>query len=134
MQTYIQSGNVVFDHDADEATRCVADLEAPAAGDIRVRDPGAPAHAPRDLAAVVAGNPFPAAEPTRPLVSFLRDDPPPGALDGVDVAAFAPEAFVLAGREIYLDLPAGAGRAGLPQALARAHGTPRDRPATGARC
>ena len=32
-----------------------------------------------DLAALVAGNPFPVAEPTRPLVSFLRDAPPPGA-------------------------------------------------------
>lgn len=121
VETYIQSGNVVFAHAADDEAALRADLEERLeaafgfAIPVLLRTAG-------DLAALVAGNPFPVAEPTRPLVSFLRDAPPPGALDGLDAAAFAPEAFVLAGREIYLDLPAGAGRAKLPQALARAHG------------
>lgn len=122
VETYIQSGNVVFGHDADEAS-LVADLEARLEAAFGFAIPVLLRTAD-DLAALVAGNPFPVAEPTRPLVSFLRDAPPPGALDGLDVAAFAPEAFVLAGREIYLDLPDGAGRAKLPQALARAHGIP----------
>jgi uncharacterized protein (DUF1697 family) len=121
--TYIQSGNVVFGHEQADEAALRDDLETRLeaafgfAIPVLLRTTG-------DVAALVAGNPFPVAEPTRPLVSFLRDAPPPGALDGLDVAAFAPEAFVLAGREIYLDLPAGVGRAKLPQALARAHGMP----------
>ncbi len=44
--------------------------------------------------------------------------------DAVDPAAFAPEEFVLRGREVYLHLPGGFGRARLPQALSRAMPTP----------
>jgi uncharacterized protein (DUF1697 family) len=120
--TYIQSGNVVFDHDDDE-TALVAELEARLETTFGFAIPVILRRA-ADLEALVAVNPFPGAEPTRPLVSFLRDAPAPGALDDFDAVPFTPERYMLAAREIYLDLPAGAGRAKLPQALARAHGTP----------
>ena len=122
VETYIQSGNVVFDHDADEAA-LRADLEPRLAKAFGFEIPVILRRADA-WAAVVAGNPFPDADPTRLLVSFLRETPPARATDAVDAARFAPEAFVPAGSEIYLHLPHGAGRAKLPQAIARAHGTP----------
>jgi len=47
-----------------------------------------------------------------------------GSTPVAQVRTDLPVYYLLAGREIYLDLPSGAGRAKLPQALARAHGTP----------
>ena len=123
VQTYIQSGNVVFDHAQakDEALR--DDLERRLAERFGF---DVPVILRRAAAwdAVVRGNPFQGAEPTRLLVSFLRDDPPKGAADAIDRAAFTPEEFVLAGREVYLHLPDGFGRAKLPAALTRVLGTP----------
>lgn len=122
VRTYIQSGNVVFDHDQTDDAVLAADLEARLEAAFGFAIPVL-LRTPADLEALVAANPFPGTEPTRPLVSFLLDAPPAGAFDGIDAAAFAPEAFLLAGREIYLHLPDGSGRAKLPQALARAHRT-----------
>lgn len=120
--TYIQSGNVVFDHDADDdALR--ADLEARLQAAFGFAIPVILRRA-GDWRAIVAANPFPDAEPNRLLVSFLRDLPPAGATDAIDRAAFAPEAFVVTGREVYLHLPDGFGVAKLPKALSRAFGTP----------
>ena len=54
-----------------------------------------------------AGNPFPDAEPTRLLVSFLRDDPPAGATGRRSTARRSPpRSSCSPGREIYLHLPA----------------------------
>ncbi len=119
VQTYIQSGNVVFEHAQTDDDVLRDDLERRLAGTFGF---DVPVILRRAAAwdAVVAGNPFPDAEPTRLLVSFLRDSPPAGALDDVDAVAFAPEQFVLSGREVYLHLPEGFGNAKLPRALQRA--------------
>lgn len=123
VETYIQSGNIVFDHEGRDDAALRADLEARLEAAFGFAIPVL-LRTPDDLVTLVAANPFPGTEPTRPLVSFLLDPPPAGAFDEIDAAAFAPEEFVLAGREIYLHLPDGSGRAKLPQALARAHRTP----------
>jgi uncharacterized protein (DUF1697 family) len=123
VETYIQSGNVVFGH-AQRREAALRDLLGPRLREAFGFDIAVILRRADAWAAVVSGNPFPDADPTRPLVSFLRDTAPAGATDKVDAARFAPEEFVRAGREIYLNLPHGAGRAKLPQALARAHGVP----------
>jgi len=113
--TYIQSGNVVFTHVARSPDKLGADLarriEAMTGFTVPVV-----VRTAAELAAVVANNPFPGRESTL-HVTFLSADPPPGALDAVDAAAFAPEEFALVGREIYLHLPNGMARTKLPQAL-----------------
>jgi len=113
--TYIQSGNVVFSHAARSPGELGADLarriEAMTGFTVPVV-----VRTAAELAAVVGNNPFPGREPTV-HVTFLGADPPPGALDAVDAAAFAPEEFALVGRQIYLHLPNGMARAKLPQAL-----------------
>jgi len=114
--TYIQSGNVVFTHAGRSSDRLGADIER------RIEELtgfAVPVIVRRadEMVAVVAGNPFPDVEATRLHVTFLTADPPPDALAAVDAEAFAPEEFVLAGREIYLHLPNGMARTKLPQAL-----------------
>jgi uncharacterized protein (DUF1697 family) len=118
--TYIQSGNVVFTHRTRSSGVLGTDLErrikAANGFDVPVFLRSA-----SEWAAVVQNNPFAGVEPTKLLVAFLSVDPGPGAADAIDPAAFAPEEFVLLGREVYLHLPNGAGRAKLPQALSVLH-------------
>ncbi len=123
VQTYIQSGNAVFEHAAARDDELRDDLERRLAETFGF---GVPVILRRAAAwqAIVDANPFPHADPTRLLVSFLRDSPAADALAGVDRARFMPEEFVLSGREVYLQLPDGFGRAKLPQALIRALQTP----------
>jgi len=113
--SYIQSGNVVFEH-AGGADELGVELE----GRIEAMTGFAVAVVLRtgaEMAAVVRDNPFPGVEPTKLHVIFLSSDPAPGALDRVDAASFAPEEFVLAGRQLYLHLPNGMARTKLPRAL-----------------
>ena len=115
--TYIQSGNVVFAHPTRAPDALRAELErriAEATGfDVPVILRSA-----SEWAEVVAGNPFPDVEPTTLHVAFLEEDPPADSPAAIDTAAYAPEEIVLVGRDAYLHLPYGFGRAKLPQALA----------------
>lgn len=116
VSTYIQSGNVLCTSPA-----AAAELAEEVGRQIESR--GGPTvtvvtRTRSELAEVIAANPFPAVtDPTKLVVGFLRDDPPPGVLDSVDLAAFAPEEGVGIGRHLYLHLPEGQGRAKLPAAL-----------------
>jgi uncharacterized protein (DUF1697 family) len=118
VQTYIQSGNVVFTHAARSAPKLTAELEAAilaATGfDIAVM-----LRTAKDLAEVIEHNPYDATDPTKVHVVFLATAPGPGALDRIDAARFAPEEMTLRGRELYLYLPDGMGRAKLPPQLGK---------------
>lgn len=106
VSTYIQSGNVVFRAAGSE--REVAErLDAALAGKLG-KAPGVMVRTPDELAAVLDGNPFPAMEPNRVLVSFFSDVLPDDALNGL-VAPDGEEA-VVRGREIYMHYPIGSGR------------------------
>ena len=75
----------------------------------------------KDMAAVVAANPFlPSKDVASLHVVFLPAAPAAGALAKVDADRFAPEEFAAAGREIFLHLPNGLGRSKLATALMRA--------------
>lgn len=102
-RTLLASGNVVFDSD-EPAGRIERDLEAALAAhglatDVMVRD-----HA--ELAAVLAGDPWPEAtadHPSHVLVTFHRDPFPPEALDRLAAVHQGPERFHVVGRELYTD-------------------------------
>ena len=118
--TYIQSGNVVFTGSGSKE-KIEAGLER------RLKqatgfDLSVIVRSASEWAKVVRNNPYPGTEPTKLVVSFLKQAPPRAALAAIDVAAFAPEEFTAKGREIYLHLPNGQGRAKLPQALNRIPG------------
>jgi len=121
--TYIQSGNAVFEHTQVKDDTLRDDLEQRLE---RTFGFHVPVILRRGTAwdAVIRRNPFPDDDPTRLHVVFLRDKPPKGATDKIDRQRFAPEEFKLSGREVYLYLPNGLGRAKLPVALTRVIGTP----------
>ena len=118
VETYIQSGNVVFSHDALEGTALEHTLEQQVRFDtgfeiaILVRTA-------TELAHVLGANPYPGTEGTKLVVLVLRDLVDPALLEGIDRAHVWPEAFALHGRELYLSLPNGQGRALLPVAIGK---------------
>jgi uncharacterized protein (DUF1697 family) len=118
VRTYIQSGNVVFTHTrraeaalAEDLTRRVSEL---AGYDVPVI-----LRTAKQWAAMMAANPYRGERQAFVHVAFLASPPPPGERDAVDASAFAPEEYVVVGRDAYLYLPNGIGRAKLPVALGR---------------
>lgn len=117
VRTHLNSGNAVFRAGTppEQTGRAIAagiaehlGLDVPVL--VRTAD---------ELAAVVAANPLRdiATDPARYLVVFLPDAPEPAVLADLDPGAFAPEAFRLDGREVYLWCPNGVHRAVLPAEL-----------------
>ncbi len=114
VQTYLQSGNVVFaagTRDERRLRRRIEDgirdrfgLEVP----VMLRSHG-------ELVAVLRANPYTAADddPAHLLVMFLDAAPKAAAVRAVDGALHAPDVFSVAGREIYLHCPNGYGRSKL---------------------
>lgn len=118
VSTYIQSGNVVFSHprvaEATLARKLERALRELVGSDVPVmlRDAA-------EMREVMARNPFPAAAAGALHVSFLAEAPPPGALAAIDRGAFLPEEAHLAGRHLYLHMPAGIGRSKLAIAIGK---------------
>jgi uncharacterized protein (DUF1697 family) len=114
--TYIQSGNVVFSHQAPDAQALEAAIEKATGMAVPVI-----LRSSADLARVIEDNPFDEPDPTRLHVGFLAGQPKEGA-EAAFAAVVAPfpdnqERFALIGDHLYLHLPEGLGRAKLPQAL-----------------
>lgn len=114
--TYIQSGNVVLSH-SSRSTGKLADLLASAIEDASGMEVAVIVRTAPEVDSVVDANPFPDAGGTTLHVVFLAEEPPSDALDSLDLKSFAPEEVAVVGREVYLHLPDGMGRAELPKAL-----------------
>jgi uncharacterized protein (DUF1697 family) len=121
VQTYIASGNVVFESKAS-SRRVKSALEArllafagkPVAVFVRTAN---------EMQAVLDGNPFPEKPANFTVAIFLDNPPPPDALDRA--TGKADEEMRLGAREIYVHYGAGMGRSKLkiPAAM---HGTARN--------
>ncbi len=119
VRTYVQSGNVVFSGPDEHPARLARKLETQLAATfgfevsvvVRSRD---------ELAEIIAANPLRdvATDPARHLVIFLAADVDPARVAGVDPADFAPEAFHVRDREVYLWAPEGLRDSRLHKALA----------------
>jgi uncharacterized protein (DUF1697 family) len=122
VSTYIQSGNVVFTAAKGRPAALAKAIEERLAADLHV-DPSALLRSRDELAAVVDANPFLAegadqgADPATLHVTFFAAEPDAGRLADVDPAAFEPDRFHLAGREVYLHCPNGYGRTKLNNAF-----------------
>ena len=117
VQTYLQSGNVVFVPETSEtgdlgpSIARALDVELGLSVAVHIRTDA-------ELAAIVAANPYPdVTDPTKLVVTFLAGN---AVLPAIDVAAFAPESISAGTREIYLRLPSGQTRSPLLAALAQA--------------
>src|SRR3954453_1940287 len=111
VQTYVQSGNVVY----SGSKKVAIALEQALMTELGVRSPVL-VRSGRELAAVVAAKPY-AADGKAVSVTFLAELPAPRALAAVDPAAYGTDRFLAAGREIYLHTPDGYGRTKLNNAF-----------------
>jgi uncharacterized protein (DUF1697 family) len=116
VQTYIQSGNVVFRTDARDFTR----LSKRIADAIEQRfafRPGVILRTAGDLRAVIAANPFASRcdlDPRRLLVQFLASEPPADARERVLRIDSEPEELRMVGRVLYIYYPSGMARPKVP--------------------
>jgi uncharacterized protein (DUF1697 family) len=122
VETYLQSGNVVFrpggrargdlgralEQSLEQAIRAATGLDVP----VLVRSG-------EELAQVVAANPYPVDDPTRVVVAFLREALELGALGLGDLSAYLPDELTQLGRELYVSVPNGQGNSKLMEALTR---------------
>lgn len=108
-QTYIASGNVVFETNLD-ARAAKAELEERL--EVYAGKPvGVIVRTPDEMQAVLANNPFPQGAPNRVMTIFLNDAPPS---DAVETARHIDdEEIALGTREIYVHYGAGMGRSKL---------------------
>lgn len=109
VKTYIQSGNVLFRSEENEAA--VQSRLEEALSRKMGKSPGVILRNRQALEGVAGNSPFPHAKPNYLLVTFLPDDAPKDALDKL-VAPDGEEVHV-AGREIYVHYPDGSGRSKL---------------------
>jgi uncharacterized protein (DUF1697 family) len=113
--SYIQSGNVVFTHDAGER-ELTKELERRIADATGFEVPVL-LRTDAELRETVAANPYGDVDPITLHVVFLQKPPSADAAKAFDASRFAPEDYRVIGREVFLHLPDGIGRAKLPPAL-----------------
>lgn len=115
VQSYVQSGNVVFDNDETDRTVLAATIEAgidetfgfQVALFIRDAD---------DFRRIIAGNPFlPRAgiDSKRLYVTFLSSVPPADRVSSTEAPAGSSDEFVVVGDAVYLHCPDGYGNSKL---------------------
>lgn len=111
VESYIQSGNLVFRAAAALAPRLPALVTEAIAGGFGLQIPVI-VRAARELRRVAEGNPFlrAGADLGTLHVGFLADRPAAGQVASLDPGRSAPDQFVVRGREIYLHCPNGLAR------------------------
>lgn len=116
VETYIASGNVVFDCKA-ASSRVKGDLEARLLA-YSGKPVGVMVRTAAEMAAVLAANPFPDADPKYAYAIFLDQRPPRGALE--QASGRSDEEMRLGKREIFVHYPSGMGtsRLRIPAAAA----------------
>ena len=125
VQTYIQSGNAVFQHAAEPAEGLAKRIGA----EIQQRlgfEPAVLVLEPAQLEKAIAENPFPAAEaePNTLHLGFLAAPPPHPDLEALEKLRMDSERFQLKGAIFYLHAPEGVGRSKLAAGAEKALGEP----------
>lgn len=108
VETYIQSGNVVFDASGSEA-EVVAAMEA-ALLETFALTLSVVLRSAAELVGIVARNPFPNdTDGTKLHVTYFASPLPAAMVAKLDPALAPPDTFVIDGRNMYLHLPGGMG-------------------------
>lgn len=111
-QTYVQSGNVVFNTKEKDISRLSKRIAAEIEGQFNFR-PEVMLRTTSDLREVISKNPFakrPDIEPGKLLVFFLASDPGPEARKKVLQIKTDPEELHINGSELYIYFPNGVGK------------------------
>jgi uncharacterized protein (DUF1697 family) len=109
VETYIASGNAIFDGKAT-AARVKAELEARLLAHAK-KPVGVMVRTAAEMAGVLEANPFARTEPGYTVIVFLDAPPPPDALD--HAVGVNGERMALGKREIFIHYPNGMGRSRL---------------------
>ncbi len=110
VQTYIQSGNVVFDASASLAER-IAHVIPQQLQDVHALKVPVVLRSARELTAAAENNPFERDEDTHVL--FLAEKPSRSVVAKLDPNRSPGDEFAVVGREVYLFCPNGIGRSKL---------------------
>lgn len=117
-QTFIQSGNVVFETKLKDETAMALRMETTIEAEFGFRA-SLVLRSAAEMRSVVARNPFSGradVAPGRLLVTFLQSDPGEEARVAIRAIPADPEELVADGCEIFVHYPNGAGRSKLPVA------------------
>jgi|SRR5689334_8134240 uncharacterized protein (DUF1697 family) len=125
--SYIQSGNVVFTHPSSDEAALTRELEQRIERATGFEVPVI-LRTDEELQDVLDANPFGDVEHRTLHVVFLASKPTAKAAKEFDAGRFAPEEYAVVGREVFMHLPGGIGKAKLPPALPliRGSGTARN--------
>ena len=111
IETYVQSGNVVFEAANASAASLSTTIERKILRDFGFSVPVFLTTS-KKVAVIIKQNPFlksPNIDHSKLHVTFLSEDPPETALEQLQPLAVKPEQFRIMGREIYLYCPNGYG-------------------------
>ncbi len=116
VETYLQSGNVVFtprgrgDH-AAELSAAIAEATG--------LDVAVVVRTGKQLAAVVERNPYPVDDPTRVVVAFLAEKVEPGRARRLAILGLTPRRADARRARVYVSVPNGQARSKLMEALTK---------------
>lgn len=117
-QTYVQSGNAIFNSGEKDLAKLAKRLQDAIEKSHGFR-PGVMLRTAAELQQVIARNPFAkrsGIEPGKLIVNFLADDPGKQAREKALAIKIGPEEMHLIGREAYIYFPNGQGRSKFPWA------------------
>jgi uncharacterized protein (DUF1697 family) len=122
VETYLQSGNVVFETRGLRLADLPATIEHQVAADFGV-EVSALVRTRAEMTRLERANPFQAdgADESSLHVTFLADRPTPASVRALDQRRGAPDAFVVGGREVYLHCPGGYGTTKLTNGFFERH-------------
>lgn len=118
VETYLQSGNVVFTPAPGAPKNLAAQLER-AIGEESGHEVPVVVRTAKELARVVGSSPYGVDDPTKLVVVFLGEAIELGDLSLGDLGAYLPDELTLAGRELYVRVPKGQARSKLMDALTK---------------
>ena len=116
VQSYIQSGNVVFNADGQDRSDIEQEIEAAIAKAFGVGTP-VMVRTSKEMTAVVANNPFPPSYAEKLAVAFLSSPSERPNLEAIERSIGPGEQIKLAGAEAYLYYPNGQGRSKMTNTL-----------------
>jgi uncharacterized protein (DUF1697 family) len=118
VETYLQSGNVVFTLKGRAGKDLGSSLSA-AIAEATGHDVHVVIRTGAELGRVISRNPYAVDDPTKVVVGFLAEEVSLGELSLGDLSAYLPDEPTLIGNEIYVSVPHGQARSKLMEALTK---------------